>query len=86
MARGLFVVGFTVQEVLQIQQKAKEMLLEGKTVMSWTDSGTTSTSQLAMPVQDVLEECAYALQKLAPNTYGEFVTVLQGQSLGCMAK
>ena len=32
MARGLFVTGFTVSEVLAIQQKAKEFLLEGKTV------------------------------------------------------
>ncbi len=34
MVRGLFVIGFTAPEVLQIQAKAKEMLLEDKTLMS----------------------------------------------------
>jgi hypothetical protein len=29
MAQGLFITGFTVAEVLQIQAKAKEMLVEG---------------------------------------------------------
>ena len=32
MAKGLFIVGFTVEEVLAIQAKAKKLLLEGKTV------------------------------------------------------
>ncbi len=33
MAKGLFIVGFTVEEVLAIQAKAKKLLLEGKTIM-----------------------------------------------------
>jgi len=32
MAQGLFITGFSVAEILQIQ--AKEMLLEGKTLMA----------------------------------------------------
>jgi DNA-directed RNA polymerase specialized sigma subunit len=31
MAQGLFTVGFSPAEILQIQAKAKQMLLEGKT-------------------------------------------------------
>ncbi|MBU6179419.1 MAG: hypothetical protein KGR69_07125 [Verrucomicrobia bacterium] len=70
MARGLFVIGFTAAEVLQIQAKAKELLLEGKTLMSWGESGSTASKQFAMPVAEVLEECAYALPILDPETHG----------------
>jgi hypothetical protein len=70
MARGLFVTGFSVSEVLAIQQKAKEFLLEGKTLMNWSDSGTSAGKQFTMPVDEVLEECAHALRILDPETYG----------------
>jgi hypothetical protein len=70
MAQGLFIVGFTVAEVLHIQTKAKEMLMEGKTLMSWADGGSNATRQFAMPVKEVLEECALALRSLDPETYG----------------
>ena len=70
MAQGLFITGFSVAEVLQIQSKAKELLIEGKTVMAWGDSGSTVTKQFPMPIKEVLEECAYALRVLDPATYG----------------
>jgi hypothetical protein len=70
MARGLFVIGFTAAEVLQIQAKAKELLLEGKTLMSWGESGSTASKQFAMPVAEVLEECAHALPILDPAAHG----------------
>ena len=70
MAQGLFTTGFSVAEVLQIQSKAKELLLEGKTVMQWGDSGSTVTKQFPMTIKEVLEECAYALRVLDPATYG----------------
>lgn len=70
MAQGLFIVGFTVAEVVLIQSKAKEMLMEGKTLMSWADGGSNATRQFAMPVKEVLEECAFALRTLDPETYG----------------
>ena len=41
MARGLFITGFTVAEVLAIQQRAKSLLLEGKTIMNWNDAETS---------------------------------------------
>ena len=75
MAQGLFVVGFTVSEVLAIQSKAKAMLLEGKTVMQWGDGGSSATKQFAMSVKETLSECAYALRILAPETYGARKTV-----------
>lgn len=70
MALGLFLIGFTAAEVLQIQARAKELLLEGKTLMSWGESGSTATKQFAMPVREVLEECAHALPILDPETHG----------------
>ena len=70
MARGLFITGFTVAEVLGIQRRAKELLLEGKTVMNWNDADTSVSKQFAMPVAEVLEECAQALRILDPATYG----------------
>ena len=70
MAKGLFVTGFTAAEVVQIQAKAKELLMEGKTLMSWGESGSTASKQFAMPVADVLAECAHALPILDPATFG----------------
>ena len=77
MAQGLFTTGFTVAEVLQIQAKAKEMLLEGKTLMSWGDSGSTAAKQFAMPIKEVLDECKFALSALAPATYGHRRNIAQ---------
>ncbi len=70
MARGLFIIGFTVSEVLAIQRRAKEFLLEGKTIMNWNDADTSVAKQFTMPVDQVLEECAHALRVLDPSTYG----------------
>ena len=70
MARGLFIIGFTVSEVLAIQQRAKEFLLEGKTIMNWNDADTSVAKQFTMPIDQVLEECAHALRVLDPATYG----------------
>jgi hypothetical protein len=70
MARGLFITGFTISEVLAIQRRAKEFLLEGKTIMNWNDADTSVAKQFTMPVDQVLEECAHALRVLDPSTYG----------------
>jgi len=70
MARGLFITGFSVAEVRAIQQRAKDLLLEGKTIMNWNDADTSVSKQFAMPVDQVLEECAHALRILDPATYG----------------
>lgn len=67
--KGLFLRGFTLDEIKSIQSKAKAFLLEGKTIMSWSDGGGTSVSkQFTMPIENLLEECAYALAKLEPST------------------
>ena len=71
MARGLFITGFTVAEVLAIQRRAKELLLEGKTVMNWNDADTSVSKQFAMTVAEVLDECGLALRVLDPATYSK---------------
>ena len=70
MARGLFITGFTIAEVIAIQARAKALVLEGKTIMNWNDAETSASKQFTMPVADVLEECAHALRALDPDTYG----------------
>jgi hypothetical protein len=70
MARGLFITGFTIAEVIAIQARAKVLVLEGKTIMNWNDAETSASKQFTMPVADVLEECAHALRVLDPDTYG----------------
>ena len=67
MARGLFTTGFTVAEVLAIQQRAKELLLEGKTIMNWNDADTSVASSSSCRVDQVLDECAHALRVLDPD-------------------
>ena len=70
MARGLFITGFNVTEVLAIQRRAKEFLMEGKTIMNWNDADTSVSKQFVLPVDQVLEECAHALRVLDPATFG----------------
>ena len=86
MARGLFIIGFTVSEVLAIQQRAKEFLLEGKTIMNWNDADTSVAKQFTMPIDQVLEECAHALRVLDPATYGKPRTVAVSQVSGYLPK
>jgi hypothetical protein len=69
MAQGLFVVGFDVEEVEAILAKAKTFLMEGKTIMSWGESGSSAGKEFVMPVREVLLECAHALPILDPDNY-----------------
>jgi hypothetical protein len=86
MARGLFITGFTISEVLAIQSRAKEFLIEGKTLMTWNEAGSSATKQFTMPVDQVLEECGYALRVLDPATYGKPRTVAVSQVSGYLPK
>ena len=86
MARGLFITGFTISEVLAIQQRAKGFLIEGKTLMTWNEAGSSATKQFTMPIDQVLEECAHALRILDPATYGKPRTVAVSQVSGYLPK
>ena len=86
MARGLFITGFTISEVLAIQSRAKEFLIEGKTLMTWNEAGSAATKQFTMPIDQVLEECAHALRILDPATYGKARTVEASFIIGHLPK
>lgn len=86
MARGLFITGFTISEVLAIQQRAKEFLIEGKTLMTWNEAGSSASKQFTMPVDEVLEECGHALRVLDPATYGRPRNVAVSQVSGYLPK
>jgi hypothetical protein len=71
MARptGCFLI-LSQQRIEAIADKAAELLMSGKTVMSYTDSGTSVTKSFPMDIQTVMIECRYALQIKDPNAYG----------------
>ena len=54
-----------------------KLLKEGKTIMSYSDSGTNVSKQFTMPVKEVLAECKMALQQLDPATYGKRTTIIR---------
>jgi len=75
MASGLF-IGLTECELLDIKAKALAMIIEGKTLMSYSDSGSSASKQFAMPPKEMLSEAMFALSRLDPSTYGKRTTVI----------
>lgn len=69
MAAGLF-LDFTTSEITTILAKAKTLLTDGKTMMSYGVGGRNATKQFTLPVDQVLRECRYALKRKDPSTYG----------------
>ena len=57
MARpqGVFLI-FDICDILEIVDKAKELLKQGKTMMEYADSGTSVTKQFPMDINQVLIE------------------------------
>jgi hypothetical protein len=75
MASGLF-IGLTECELLDIKAKAVAMITEGKTLMSYSDSGSSASKQFAMPPKEMLSEAMFALSRLDPATSGRRTTVI----------
>lgn len=75
MASGIF-IGLTECELLSIKAKALSMIVEGKTLMSYSDSGSSASKQFAMPPKEMLSEAMLALSRLDPQTYGQRRTVI----------
>ena len=48
MAQGLF-IGLTECELLDLKAKALALIMDGKTLMSYSDSGSSATKQFALP-------------------------------------
>lgn len=75
MASGLF-IGLTECELLEIKAKALSLIMEGKTLMSYSDSGSSASRAMVMPPKEMLGEAMYALSKLDPQTYGKSISVI----------
>ena len=75
MASGIF-IGLTECELLDIKAKALSMITEGKTLMSYSDSGSSASKQFAMPPKEMLSEAMFALSRLDPATYGRRGTII----------
>jgi hypothetical protein len=75
MASGIF-IGLTECELLDIKAKALAMITEGKTLMSYSDSGSSASKQFAMPPKEMMSEAMFALSRLDPATYGRRVTMI----------
>jgi hypothetical protein len=86
MAEGLFRTNFTLSEILVIHQRAKDLLKEGKTIMSYNEAGSSASKQFTLPVDVVLKECEFTLQRMDPATYGKLKTVAVSQVSGYLPK
>ena len=75
MASGIF-IGLTEDELLAIKVKAVTLITEGKTLMSYSDSGSSATKQFAMSPKEMLNEAMFALSRLDSQTYGIRRTVV----------
>jgi len=69
MASGIF-IGLKEEQLLAIRDKAVAMITEGKTLMSYSDSGSSSSKAFALPPREMLTESLFALSSLDPLTYG----------------
>jgi hypothetical protein len=75
MAQGLF-IGLTECELLEIKSKAVSLIMDGKTLMSYSDSGSSATKQFALPPKEMLSEALFALSRLDPKKYGKRSTMI----------
>lgn len=71
MARpqGLFLL-LEINDIKEIVAKAVELLKQGKTMMEYSDSGTSVVKSFPMTIQEVLVEARYALMVKDPEQYG----------------
>jgi hypothetical protein len=76
MTNGIF-IGLSESELLAIRAKAVSLITEGKTIMSYSDTGTSVSKQFSMPPKEVLMEVRYALQLLNPAEHGKRTTVIR---------
>lgn len=77
MAKGLFTVGFSVQDVLDILATAKANLKKGALITSYSVAGTNVSKALTAPTLEVIDECVHALRVLAPDKYQPLRTIVR---------
>lgn len=75
MAQGIF-IGLTECELLDLKSKALQLIMDGKTLMSYSDSGSSATKAFALPPKEMLNEAMFALSRLDPGKYGRRATMI----------
>jgi len=76
MAQGYF-IGLTECELLDLKAKALSLIMEGKTLLSYADSGSSATKAFpGMTPKEVLNEAMFGLSRLDPGKYGRRVTMI----------
>ena len=78
--KGIFMI-LTVQKIEEIAAKAVEAITAGRSIMEYSDSGTSVSKQWSMAPDLVLIECRYALQMKEPERYGAVDRVRVGNLL-----
>lgn len=78
--KGIF-MPLTVTVIEAIMAKAVEQILAGKSIMEYSDSGTTVGKQWTLSPDLVMMECRYALQLKDPEKYGAIDRVRVGNLL-----
>lgn len=73
MARGIF-LETPVDQIERIRDQALANMTAGTVLISWSVGETSSGKQAAMSPADILDECRYALKRLAPDRYGAPIT------------
>jgi hypothetical protein len=68
-AQGIFLV-LEISDIEDIVATAVTLLKQGKTMMEYSDSGTSVTKEFPMTIQTTLLEARYALQVKDPQRYG----------------
>lgn len=69
-ASGIFTI-LSVQDIEDIVARAVVLLKEGKTMMEYSDSGTSVVKGWPIDINTVLIESRYALQLKDPQKYGQ---------------
>ena len=69
MATGIF-VGLEKADILKIQRRAIDFFIEGKTIMNYSDAGTSVGKQFALAPDVVIDECNYALRRIDGRVRG----------------
>lgn len=79
MAQGYF-IGLTECELLDLKAKALSLIMDGKTLMSYADSGSSATKAFpGMTPKEVLNESLFALSRLDPGKYGRRITMVNSR-------
>jgi hypothetical protein len=64
----------SIEEVLAVRAKAKELLAQGLVVMEWGNEGTSARKAFGLPLRDLMQETLAFLRLADPQTYGRRVT------------